>query len=188
MSRGTLLVGRAMFTVSDSIHIDAPMERCFLLSTSIDLVARTLRMRPIEGKVSGMITSGDRLVWAGWKFGLPQMHETLITKYERNRFFQDTMGRGRFRTFQHDHHFAEIGGQTLLSDKLRFTLPFGVLGRLVARYVMVPYIRETLRQRLTLLKRVAESEEWRKYIPVEENQTQDTVLPDGPTSLVTPQT
>ena len=88
MSRGTLLVGRAMFTVSDSIHIDAPMERCFLLSTSIDLVARTLRMRPIEGKVSGMITSGDRLVWAGWKFGLPQMHETLITKYERNRFFR----------------------------------------------------------------------------------------------------
>ena len=75
-----------------------------------------------------------------------------------------------------------------MSDKLRFTLPFGVLGRLVARYVMVPYIRETLRQRLTLLKRVAESEEWRKYIPVEENQTQDTVLPDGPTSLVTPQT
>lgn len=162
-----------MFTVSDTVHINAPIERCFLLSTNIELVGRTLRMRPIEGKTSGLIVAGDRLVWAGWKFGLPQMHESLITEYQRPSFFQDTMGRGRFRSFQHDHSLIEIDGHTLLSDKLRFTLPFGWAGKLVARHVLVPHIRDLLRQRMTLLKRVAESEEWRRYLGAEEVAAQD---------------
>jgi ligand-binding SRPBCC domain-containing protein len=154
-----------MFTISDSIHINAPIERCFQLSTNIILVGRTLGMRPIEGKTDGMIVDGDRLVWTGWKFGFPQMHESLITGYERPTFFQETMGRGRFSRFQHDHYLTEIDGQTLLNDKLRFTLPFGVLGRLVARFVLVPYICRSLRRRMLLLKHLAETQEWRRYLP-----------------------
>ena len=86
-----------MFTISDSIYINAPIERCFLLSTNIELVGQTLGMKPIEGKTSGLIMANDKLLWAGWKFGLPQMHESVITRYERPSFFQDTMERGRLR-------------------------------------------------------------------------------------------
>jgi hypothetical protein len=31
--------------------------------------------------------------------------------------------------------------------------------------VMVPHIRRLLRRRFALLKRIAESEEWREYVP-----------------------
>ncbi len=158
-----------MFTVHDSIHIDAPIERCFLLSTSIELVGRTLDMKPVAGKTSGLIVANDRLLWKGWKFGFPQTHESLITRYERPVFFQDTMASGRFERFQHDHHFAEVDGHTLLTDKLRFSLPFGWPGKQVARYVMVPYIRRLVHQRMVLLKRVAESGDWRAWLPAEEN-------------------
>ena len=48
-----------MFTISDSIFINAPIERCFLLSTNIELVGRTLGMKPIEGKLSGMVVADD---------------------------------------------------------------------------------------------------------------------------------
>jgi ligand-binding SRPBCC domain-containing protein len=158
---------RKLFTVSDSIHVNAPIERCFLLSTNVELVAQTLGMEPdlrdLRG-ADGMLVGGDRLVWRGWKFGLPQMHESLITKYERPEFFQDTMRRGRFKKFQHDHYLTEIDGWTLLVDKLRFSLPLGLGGRLMARHVMVPYISKLLRRRMLLLKRVAESEEWRRYL------------------------
>jgi ligand-binding SRPBCC domain-containing protein len=154
-----------MFTISDSVHINAPIDRVFLLSTSIELVQLTLGMKPIEGKTSGMIVDGDRLLWAGWKFGFPQMHESLITKYERPTYFQDTMGRGRFQRFQHDHHLTEIGGQTLLNDKLRFTMPYGWAGSLVAQSLVVPHISRLLRRRMHLLKKVAESGEWREYLP-----------------------
>jgi ligand-binding SRPBCC domain-containing protein len=153
-----------MFTISDSIFINAPIERCFLLSTNIELVGRTLGMKPIEGKTSGMIEADDKLLWAGWKFGFPQMHESVVTRYEKPAFFQDTMERGRFKRYQHDHHLTEIGGWTLLVEKLRFSLPMGPVGKQVARHVMVPYISKLLRRRMLVLKRVAESEEWRRYL------------------------
>ena len=156
-----------MFTISDSIHINAPIERCFMLSTNIELVAKTLGMKPIEGKTRGMIVAGDKLLWAGWKFGFPQMHETLITRYERPVFFQDTMGRGRFKRFQHDHHLFYMDGRTVLNDKIRFTMPLAGGGRIVARTILVPYISRVLRRRMKLLKKVAESQEWRKYLPEE---------------------
>ena len=154
-----------MYTVKDSIHINAPIERCFHLSSSIDLVRQTLGMKPVRGKLDGNIAAGDRILWRGWILGLPQFHESLITAYNVPTFFQDTMERGRFKRFQHDHHFAEVDGHTLLHDKLRFSLPFGPAGKLIARRIMVPYIAGLLRRRLTLLKQVAESEQWRRYVP-----------------------
>jgi ligand-binding SRPBCC domain-containing protein len=154
-----------MFTISDSVHIKAPIDRCFLLSTNVELVGKTLGMKPIEGKTSGSIEDGDRLMWAGWKFGMPQMHESLITQYERPTFFQDTMGRGKFQKYQHDHYLYEMDGLTLLNDKLRFALPMGWAGALVGKYVMVPYISRLLRRRMQLLKRVAEGKELRRYLP-----------------------
>ncbi len=157
-----------MFTISDSIFINAPIERCFLLSTNIELVAKTLGMKPIEGKTSGLIVANDKLLWAGWKFGLPQMHESVITRYERPAFFQDTMERGRFKRYQHEHYFYEMDERTVLNDKIRFTMPLGIVGRLVGRFVLVPYISRRLRRRLVLLRKVAENrKEWRKYLPEE---------------------
>jgi ligand-binding SRPBCC domain-containing protein len=157
-----------MFTISDSIFINAPIERCFLLSTSVELVGKTYGMKPLEGKLSGLLEADDRLLWAGWKFGLPQMHESYITQYERPAHFQDTMGRGRFKRYQHDHYFYEMNDRTVLNDKIRFTMPLGIVGQLVGQYVIVPYLSKRLRRRLALLRRVAEnSKEWRKYLPQE---------------------
>ncbi len=153
-----------MHTISDTVHVNAPMDRCFLLSTSIDLVQLTLGMHPVSGKKSGLIGPEDQIVWYGWKLGLPHIHESLITAYDRPRFFQDTMGRGKFRRFQHDHNFAEMNGHTVLNDKVRFSLPLGWVGDTVAQRVLVPYIARMLHRRLVLLKRVAESEDWRKYL------------------------
>jgi ligand-binding SRPBCC domain-containing protein len=156
------------FTISDTVYISAPIERCFLLATNIELAGKSLGMKPIEGKTSGMIAQDDRLLWAGWKFGLPHMHESHITKFEPPNFFQDTMGRGRFKRYQHDHHFYEMDDRTVLNDKIRFTMPFGVIGRLVGHAVVVPYLSRKLRRRMRMLKRIAENKkEWSKYLPKE---------------------
>jgi len=154
-----------MFLVKDSIHIDAPIERCFLLATSVDLVARTIGLTPMRGKTSGLIAEGDRVEWRGWKFGLPQRHSTLITQYRRPEFFQDSMADGRFRTFEHDHSFIEVEGATLLRDVVRFSMPFGPGGHLVGKYVLVPHIRDLMQRRFALLKQVAETDEWRRHLP-----------------------
>lgn len=153
-----------MYTIKDSVHINAPIERVFLLSTSVELVRQTLAMRPTGGRVTGFVVEGDTVEWRGWKFGLPTRHVSVISGYEAPVFFQDTQLRGRFAHFQHDHHLQWIDGQTLAYDKVRFSLPFGPLGKLVAKTVMVPHIAGLLAARFQLLKRIAESEEWRKYL------------------------
>ena len=156
-----------MFVVKDNTHVMAPLERCFLLSTSLKLVERGLGMRPMRGdglRAEGLVLGGDRVRWQGWKFGMPQYHVSLISEFEPPRYFQDRMIAGRFRTFQHDHEFTEIGGQVLMKDTVRFSLPLGFAGRLVGKNILVPHIRALIRQRFLLLKQVAESDEWRKYL------------------------
>ncbi len=146
------------------MRVNAPVERCFLLSTSVELVQQTIGLKPVEGKTSGLVEGGDQLVWRGWKFGISAHHETLITRYERPSFFQDTMGRGYFQHFQHDHHFLWIDGQTVMQDEVRFTLPFGWAGRLVGQYVVAPHVRGLVRRRFALLKGLAEGDDWERYL------------------------
>lgn len=153
-----------LYTISETVHMNAPMDRCFLLVTSIELATRTMEMRPLGARKTGFIQPNDRIIWHGWRFGFPWMHEMQVAIYDRPSHFQDTMGRGRFKRFQHDQTFSEIDGHTLLHDKLRFSLPLGFLGNIVAEHVMVPYLSRLLHRRLQILKRIAETEEWRKYL------------------------
>jgi ligand-binding SRPBCC domain-containing protein len=163
-----------MYTISETTHVNAPIDRCFLLATSLEFVSRTLGMRPLERHATGLVQPNDRLIWHGWKFGLPQMHETVITAYERPHYFQDTMGRGRFKRYQHEHTLTEIDGHTLLHDKIRFSLPLGWAGEAVAKYVMVPYLARLLHVHLESVKRAAETDEWRSYLPVEPTESNQT--------------
>ena len=153
-----------MYRLKESIHVNAPVDRCFLLSTSIEIVQQTLRMTPVSGQTSGLIVHGSRLMWHGWKFGMPVKHETLITGYNRPIFFQDTMVRGMFHEFQHDHRFEDIDGRTLLVDVVRFSLPLGPIGKVVAKRVVIPHILQTMVKRFELLKRLAEGDDWERYL------------------------
>jgi len=165
-----------MFRLKESIHVNAPVDRCFLLSTSIALVEQSLHLRPVAGKTTGLIVAGDRVRWRGWKFGLPVHHESLITEYDRPSFFQDTMRSGLFRHFQHDHRFEDIDGQTLMADIVRFSLPLGSAGKLVAKRIVVPHILDTLVKRFQLIKRIAEGPDWERYILTAQNSVTATPL------------
>jgi len=177
-----------MFIVRESIQIHAPIERLFALSTSLSVVRQTLGMtatRTNGSLTSGHVIANSRVVWRGWKFGLPTEHHTLITAFipphehlsrvghqnvTAEAFFQDTQERGRFAIFQHDHHFTEFTDPTTrapiteLRDEVRFTLPFGPLGRVAALLLLTPHIRHLCRQRFALLKRLGEGDGWRPFV------------------------
>ena len=153
-----------MYRIKESIHVNAPIDRCFLLSTSIEIVEQTLHLKPVAGQTSGLIVNGSRLTWRGWKFGLPAWHETLITAYDRPHFFQDTMASGMFSRFFHDHRFQDIDGQTLLIDIVHFSMPLGPIGKVMAKQVVIPHILDTMVKRFQLLKRLAEGSDWEQYL------------------------
>lgn len=156
------------FVLRDEVVVFAPIDRCFLLSTSVEIVERELKMHPVRGRTHGLVVGGDRIRWEGWQLGLPQFHESLIEDFRPFAFFRDRMIAGRFQTFGHDHSFIlEPDGSVRMSDEIRFTMRWGWLGAALGRLVLVPHIRGLLRRRFALLKRIAEGDEWRKYIPEE---------------------
>lgn len=173
--------------IQESVTIHAPLARCFALSTRVELVKETLGMNLIDSGVEGGVAAGhivanSRVVWRGWKFGLPTEHHTLITGYADphldaegawTAWFQDSQERGRFAAFRHDHHFRETpargakeGPATTLSDEIRFRLPFGILGGAAAQVLLAPYIQKLARERFQRIKSLAEGEGWREWVTV----------------------
>jgi ligand-binding SRPBCC domain-containing protein len=154
------------FELRDEVIIRAPIERCFLLSTSLAIVERELGMHPVRGRTSGLVTAGDTVRWEGWQLGMPNYHESLIENYQPYSTFRDRMIAGRFRSFEHDHNFASLReGLVRLFDEIRFSMPWGWAGDLVGAGILLPHIRGLMRRRFALLKHIAESEEWRNYLP-----------------------
>ena len=149
--------------------IAAPIERCFLLSLSVDLHMESTeptRERAIAGVTRGLIGPGETVTWRGRHFGLMLTHQSLITAYDNPRHFQDVMVRGMFRSFEHDHFFEPVEGGTLMRDRLRFAAPFGLVGVAVERLVLRAYFVNFLKARNEHIRRVAESEEgvWSRYV------------------------
>lgn len=155
-----------IFTVQVEAEVHAPIERCFLLSTRVELVEQELKMRPVRGRTAGFVVGGDTIRWKGWQLGLPQVHESLIERFQPPVFFRDRMIAGRFAAFEHDHHFLDRGkGTVLLHDEVRFSMPFGWPGALIGRRIMAPHIRGLMQRRFARIKRLAEGDGWRTYVP-----------------------
>ena len=153
------------FVLREELAIRAPIERCFALSTNLAVVEMVLKMRPVRGRMSGAVTGGDTVRWRGWKWGLPHVHESLIGPFMPPVFFRDRMIAGRFVEFEHDHHFRALeDGAVLLHDELRFTLPWGIAGRLIGNAIVKPHIQRLLRRRFELIKQMAEGEQWRQNV------------------------
>jgi ligand-binding SRPBCC domain-containing protein len=153
-------------TLTEITLIHGPIERCFDLSRSIDLhKASTARTgeQAVAGVTAGLIGMSEEVTWRARHLGVWQEMTSRITGFDPPAYFQDTMVRGTFRSFQHDHFFSEKGGATEMKDVLRFAAPIPILGRL-AEIFLGPYLRRFLGERNRLLKGVAESDGWHKYL------------------------
>jgi ligand-binding SRPBCC domain-containing protein len=150
-------------------EIRAPIERTFDLARSVDLhmdsTAQTGE-RAIAGVTSGLMALGQEVTWRARHLGIWQHLTSRITEFERPFHFRDSMVRGAFRRFDHDHFFAQRGEFTIMRDVFDFQSPFGILGRVADRLFLTGYMRRFLQTRCTLIKTVAESAEWRPYLNV----------------------
>jgi ligand-binding SRPBCC domain-containing protein len=147
--------------------IDAPVERCFLLSLSVDLhaaSARSTQENAIVGTAEGTIGEGDKLTFKGRHFGVHWRHTSVIEKLRPHSYYRDVMISGPFQHFEHDHHFAPMDDGTRMRDEIRFSSSGGLLGQLRTRMFLRKQLRAFLMERNAMIKRLAESEDWHKYL------------------------
>jgi ligand-binding SRPBCC domain-containing protein len=114
-------------------YINAPIERCFDLSLSVDLhrhsVAHT-REHPVAGVTSGVMKLGDTVTWEAIHFGIKQHLTSKITACERPYRFTDEMVQGVFQEITHRHEFVAQSSGTLMIDLFAFRAPLGIFGKL----------------------------------------------------------
>lgn len=147
--------------------INAPIERCFLLATSLDLhmdsVSKT-KEKAIAGVTSGLIKLNETVTWRAKHFGFQQHLTSKITEYKHPEFFVDEMVSGPFRKLHHRHLFKDENGFTLMTDIFHFEAPFGILGKLAEKLFLTKYLRHFLIERNNFLKKTAEGPHYQKYI------------------------
>jgi ligand-binding SRPBCC domain-containing protein len=120
--------------------------------------------RAIAGVTSGLIGANQEVTWRGRHFGVVITHTSRITAFEPPRYFQDSMVRGKFKSFCHDHYFEESGGGTVMRDVMQFEAPLGLVGRVVEKLLLEDHMRDLLERRNRCIRRAAESEEWRAML------------------------
>ena len=107
---------------------------------------------------------GEEVTWRARHFGVWQELTSRITAFDRPRHFRDSMVRGAFRRFDHDHYFDAEGAGTRMRDVFDYAAPLGPLGRLVERLLLTRYMRRVLEERGRELKTVAESGAWVQFV------------------------
>ncbi len=148
--------------------IHAPIARCFDLARSVDLHRRSTEQtgeQIVAGITHGLMDMDDEVTWRARHLGVRQSLSTRITAFDPPRHFRDSMLRGAFARFDHDHFFTHHAGTTEMRDVFDYDAPLGPLGDLAERLFLTAYLRRFLTRRNQVIKRVAESDEWRQILP-----------------------
>ncbi|MEJ1240958.1 SRPBCC family protein [Chryseolinea sp. T2] len=157
-----------MPTIELTTTINAPIERCFDLSRSIELHKHSTagtEEEAIAGVTSGLIGHGEHVTWRARHFGIVQTLTSKITQFERPHHFRDEMTEGIFKMICHDHLFESQGKQiTVMKDVFRFESPGGLFGALFNKIMLEDYLRNFIVRRNQIIKTVAESNDWRAIL------------------------
>ena len=160
-----------MVTLEEITLIQAPIERCFDLARSVEVHLVENRhcgemAVATAGVTSGLVGMSQRVTWRAKHLGVWQQLTSEITAMESPAYFQDTMIQGVFRSMKHDHFFRLLpSGQTAMKDVFCFAAPLPILGRLAEIVLLLRYMRTLLHERNVMIKRIAESSDWQRYLP-----------------------
>jgi ligand-binding SRPBCC domain-containing protein len=150
-----------------STVIHAPRERVFDLARSIDAHQDSTEgtgERAVAGVTKGLIGLNEEVTWEARHLGIRQRLTVRVTGFDRPSHFQDVMIAGAFKSMVHNHWFVEHQDGTLMRDRFEFQSPLGILGALADRLFLATYMRRFISRRNEVLKRLAESNEWMRYL------------------------
>lgn len=150
-----------------TIKINAPIERVFDLSRSLDFHAYSQKHRKevaVGGKTSGLINLGEKVTWRATHLGVPQELTVEITKFDQPYTFRDSMVRGAFKRFDHDHIFEQVNGGVKVTDIFDYNSPLSILGKIFDFLVLKRYMTRFSTERNRALKQALESDSWKAFL------------------------
>jgi ligand-binding SRPBCC domain-containing protein len=147
-------------------QIHAPIEDCFDLARSVEVHLRSTAgtgEKVVGGVTKGLIGLNDEVTWEATHFCIRQRLTSRITVMDRPYHFRDSMVRGAFAGFDHDHFFEHTSGVTTMTDVFIYKAPMGLFGRLADALFLENYMKRLLTTRAEVICSLAEAGTNTKY-------------------------
>jgi len=91
-------------------------------------------------------------------FGIPVDWTTEIIDVSEQKYFTDRQLKGPYKIWKHTHYFEEKNSGVMITDEVRYQLPFGIIGLLLHRLLIRSKIESIFEhRRITLAKIFASS-------------------------------
>jgi ligand-binding SRPBCC domain-containing protein len=74
-------------------------------------------------------------------FGIKVNWMTEITHVKELEYFVDEQRSGPYALWHHQHHFKEVKGGVLMTDKLNYAIPYGIIGQLANKLLVETQIK-----------------------------------------------
>jgi hypothetical protein len=159
-----------MIRFEETTFIAAPIDRVFDLSRSVEVhllanVHDNEQALATEGVTTGLTGLGQRVTWRAKHFGFWHNLTSAVTAMESPTYFQVTMVKGIFRSMVADHRLRSLpSGVTELKDIFAIAAPLPILGPIAEALFLRRYMMTLNRERNAVIKQLAESDDWRRYV------------------------
>ena len=147
--------------------IKAPSDRVFDLSRNVDLHKHSMgrfREEIINGTITGPLELDQTVTWKARHLFKDRILKIKMTKIERPGYFKDEQVQGPFKLLRHEHYFKSIENGTIMIDQFLYEPPKGFFMKLIDMLYLEKYMTSLLNQRNEVIKKVAESDQWKKYL------------------------
>lgn len=131
------------YELRTATRLNVPVEEAFAFFSSARnlglITPAAMRFRILDAPEA--MTGGARIRYRLRIAGVPFGWLTRIAAWDTGRRFVDTQESGPYRAWWHEHTFRGDGTQTVMEDRVLYTPPFGVLGRMAHRLMIAPMLR-----------------------------------------------
>ena len=124
--------------------MDAPLAETFAFfskAANLGLITPAAMKFSIHGEIPPMAT-GAAINYRVRVGPLPVRWRTRIASWEPGRSFVDLQEAGPYRLWWHEHSFHADGERTVMEDRVFYTPPLGILGRLANRLFIAATLRK----------------------------------------------
>ena len=162
-----------MHTLVSKVVVNAPIERCFDITRSIEAHEDTSILiggRAVSGTTTGLSELGDETTWSAGFFGLRFKVRTRIEELEAPIRICEKRVSGIPRPFDHTYVLGLVDGGVLIEDHFNIGFPFGALGDFFLKVVLLKRLTVVQNHRLESIRKICEGDNWRSYLRHEISQ------------------
>ncbi|MEO5908886.1 MAG: SRPBCC family protein [Ginsengibacter sp.] len=87
-------------------------------------------------------------------FGIPLHWQTEIWKIKKPEMFTDKQVKGPYKIWEHTHIFIQKENGILMKDKVKYQLPFGILGQITNSLLVRKKIERIFSYRKEILNKI----------------------------------